>query len=120
MVVLVFWISGISASWRQAGEKTVNDAFEVGDQPFDLVGQPHVFKTRWSATLLLAWQVGEVLGGDGGQRGSSGAMGCGGVGFPAAWSGGMRVSDQISNSVSSGPSGRIRYDEALLYVGRRK
>ena len=58
--------------------------------------------------------------GIGGQRGSSGAMGSGGVGLPVTWSGGMRVSDQISNSVSSGPSGRIRYEEALLYWGSTK
>ena len=33
---------------------------------------------------------------------------------------GNRVSDQISISVSSGPSGRNRYDEALLYIGSTK
>ena len=33
---------------------------------------------------------------------------------------GNRVSDQISISVSSGPSGRKRYDEALLYIGSTK
>ena len=53
--------------------------------------------------------------GIGGHRGSSGAMGSGGVGRPAERSDGKRVSDQISNNVSSGPSGRIRYDDALLY-----
>jgi hypothetical protein len=30
------------------------------------------------------------------------------------------VSDQISIRVSSGPSGRKRYDEALLYIGSTK
>lgn len=57
--------------------------------------------------------------GIGGQRASSGAMGSGGVGLPVTWSGGIRVSDQISNRVSSGPSGRMRYDEALLYWGSK-
>ena len=33
---------------------------------------------------------------------------------------GKRVSDQISMSVSSGPSGRKRYAEALLYIGNTK
>ena len=30
------------------------------------------------------------------------------------------MSDQISISVSSGPTGRNRYDEALLYIGSTK
>ena len=68
----------------------------------------------WRGRLEKSWA------GIGGQRGSSGAMGSGGVGLPAESSEGKRVSDQISNSVSSGPSGRIRYDEALLYWGSRK
>ena len=33
---------------------------------------------------------------------------------------GNRVSDQISISVSSGPSGRKRYEDALLYIGNTK
>ncbi len=39
---------------------------------------------------------------------------------PARSPSGNRASDQISISVSSGPSGRKRYDEALLYMGNRK
>ena len=33
---------------------------------------------------------------------------------------GYRVSDQISINVSSGPNGRNRYDDALLYIGNTK
>ena len=46
--------------------------------------------------------------GIGGQRGSSYSHTSGGVGRPGSSPSGKRVSDQISISVSSGPSGRKR------------
>ena len=58
--------------------------------------------------------------GIGGQRASSGAHHSGGVGFSRASSSEKRVSDQSSISVSSGPNGRKRYEEALLYMGSTK
>ena len=47
-------------------------------------------------------------GGNGGAGGAATANGSGGIGLPVERSSGVRVSDQISNRVSSGPSGRIR------------
>ncbi len=58
--------------------------------------------------------------GIGGHRGSSHSHTSGGVGFAGSSPSGNRVSDQISISVSSGPSGRKRYEEALLYIGNTK
>src|SRR5262245_9954198 len=58
--------------------------------------------------------------GMGGTRGSSNSHGSGGGGGSGAAPAGKRVSDQISISVSSGPSGRNRYDDALLYIGSTK
>src|SRR3954452_6666432 len=52
-----------------------------------------------------------------GQRGSSHSHTSGGVGGDTSAPSGVRASDQISINVSSGPSGRNRYDEALLYIG---
>ena len=46
--------------------------------------------------------------GIGGHRGSLASHGSGGVGIPGSSPSGYRVSDQISISVSSGPSGRKR------------
>ncbi len=58
--------------------------------------------------------------GIGGHRGSSAAQASGGVGRPGSSPSAKRVSDQISISVSSGPNGRNRYAEALLYIGSTK
>ena len=58
--------------------------------------------------------------GIGGHRGSSLSHGSGGVGGGGSLPCGYRVSDQISISVSSGPSGRNRYEDALLYIGNTK
>src|SRR5262245_27222871 len=58
--------------------------------------------------------------GMGGQRGSSLSHGSGDSGGSRSVASGNRVSDQISISVSSGPSGRNRYDDALLYIGNTK
>ena len=58
--------------------------------------------------------------GIGGQRGSSHSHGSGGVGFPRSSSAADRVSDQMSINVSSGPNGRKRYEDALLYMGSTK
>ena len=114
IVVLVFWIAGTRRLVRQAGEEAIDDAFEVRDQSLDLVGQPHVLEALACRPFCCRGRLEKSCAGIGGQRGSSGAIGSGGVGFPGERSGGKRVSDQISNRVSSGPSGRIRYDEALL------
>ena len=85
------------------------------------LGQAHVLEALRVQALLLARQVREVLRGDrrpprivalphlGRRRASRRSS-------PS----GYRVSDQISISVSSGPSGRKRYDDALLYIGSTK
>ena len=58
--------------------------------------------------------------GIGGTRGSSQSHGSGTSRRGGSTPSGNRVSDQISISVSSGPSGRNRYEEALLYIGSTK
>ena len=58
--------------------------------------------------------------GIGGHRGSSQSQISGGAGVVGSSPSGKRASDQISISVSSGPSGRNRYEEALLYMGNTK
>src|SRR3954452_4358569 len=58
--------------------------------------------------------------GIGGQRGSSASHSSGRGGDFGSLPGGDRVSDQISIIVSSGPRGRNRYDDALLYIGSTK
>ena len=58
--------------------------------------------------------------GMGGTRGSSQSHTSGTGRRGGSSPSGNRVSDQISISVSSGPSGRNRYDEALLYIGSTK
>ena len=94
---------------------------EVRDVALGPLGQPHVLEALGVQALLLPRQVREVLRGDRrpprivalprlGRRGLRRL-----AGLP-----GTRVSDQISISVSSGPSGRKRYEEALLYIGNTK
>ena len=58
--------------------------------------------------------------GIGGQRGRRTPTPRAAVGVGGSSPSGNRVSDQISISVSSGPSGRKRYDDALLYIGSTK
>ena len=58
--------------------------------------------------------------GIGGHRGSSGSQASGRLRMPGSSPSGNRASDQISMSVSSGPSGRKRYAAAALYIGSTK
>ena len=105
---------------RQAGEEAVDGPLEVRDVPFGPLGQAHVLEALRVQAPLLPGQVREVLRRDRrpprvvalphlGRRRPLGSA-------PS----GNRPSDQISISVSSGPSGRKRYDDALLYIGSRK
>ena len=64
IVVLVFWIAAISASYGRPARKPSIDPLEVRDQPLDPVRQPHVVETLGVQSLLLSRQVGEVLSGD--------------------------------------------------------
>ena len=121
IVVFVFWIAGTSRSYGSPARKpsTTRSKFEIS--PSTSIRQPHELKALGVQSLLLLRQVREVLGGN--RRASSGRRAPAAraaVGLPCDSSSGKRVSDQISKSVSSGPSGRIRYDDALLYCGRRK
>ena len=106
----------------QAGEEAVDRALEVGEVALGICSEKRMY-SKPLACRPCCWrgQVGEVLGGDRRParvvvlprpRAASG----GGGSSPS----GYRVSDQISISVSSGPSGRNRYDEALLYIGSTK
>src|SRR3954466_7524957 len=58
--------------------------------------------------------------GIGGQRGSSASHISGRGGVSGSLPGANRGRDQISISRSPGPSGRNRYDDALLYIGSTK
>src|SRR5207237_4280402 len=58
--------------------------------------------------------------GIGGHRGSSHSHTSGGVGVARSSPSANRVIDQLSMSVSSGPNGRKRYEDALLYIGSTK
>ena len=107
---------------RPAGEEAVDEPVVVRDVALDLLGEAHVLEALVVCSpLLLARQVGEVLRRD---RRHARVVAVPRLGHvearrrspPPA----NRVSDQISMSVSSGPSGRNRYDEALLYIGSTK
>ena len=93
----------------EAGEEAVDGPFEVRDVSLGPLRQAHVLEALRVQALLLPRQVREVLRGDRrppwivalphlGRRGLR----------PARSPSGNRVSDQISISVSSGPSGRKR------------
>src|SRR5271167_1203885 len=114
MVVLVFWIAGTSLSYGRPARKpsTTRSKFEIS--PSISLDSRMYSKPLACRPFCCRGRLEKSWAGIVGQLGSSGAIGSDGVGFPGERSAGKRVSDHTSNSVSSGPSGRIRYDEALL------